>query len=86
MDSAPNDVSVSGAFEAINNVTGKNYSQFEYFGSENPKTVFVVYGSHQTTQLSNIASKLDIGLIKVRVPVPFDQDKFASVIPESAKN
>ena len=85
LDSAPNDVSVSGAFEAINNVTGKNYSQFEYFGSENPKTVFVVYGSHQTTQLSNIASKLDIGLIKVRVPVPFDQDKFASVIPESAK-
>ncbi|RCK54905.1 Sulfite reductase [NADPH] flavoprotein component [Candida viswanathii] len=85
LDSATDDASVSSALGALNKISGKNYSQFEYFGSVNPKTVFVVYGTHQTTQLAQIISKLDVGLIKVRVPVPFDQDKFADVIPESTK-
>ncbi|RLP63559.1 hypothetical protein L150_02282 [Candida albicans Ca529L] len=85
LDSAAGEVSIDAAFNALNKVTGKNYSQFEYVGSENPKTVFVVYGTHQSTQLSQIVSKLDVGLVKVRVPVPFNQEKLVQVIPQSTK-
>ena len=37
LDSAAGEVSIDAAFNALNKVTGKNYSQFEYVGSENPK-------------------------------------------------
>ena len=47
--------------------------------------MFVVYGTHQSTQLSQIVSKLDVGLVKVRVPVPFNQEKLVQVIPQSTK-
>ncbi|EMG47095.1 MET10 Sulfite reductase [NADPH] flavoprotein component [Candida maltosa Xu316] len=85
LDSATDETSIDAAFAALNKITGKQYSQFEYFGNENAKTVFVVYGTHQSTVLRQIVSKLDVGLVQIRVPVPFNQDKFAEIIPSSTK-
>ncbi|KAI3405256.2 MET10 [Candida oxycetoniae] len=86
LDSTNGDVTVNGALALLNSVTGKNYSQFEYVGDENVKTVFVVYGTFQSEQWSSIArNETEIGLVKVRVPSPFDQNKFLQSIPKSAK-
>ncbi|RLV90642.1 Sulfite reductase NADPH flavoprotein component [Spathaspora sp. JA1] len=81
------DQAIESAFTALNNVTGKSYSQFEYVGAANPETVFIVYGSHESTQVSNLISQSQdkIGLVKVRVPLPFSHAKFLSAIPQSTK-
>ncbi|CAD1811005.1 FAD binding domain family protein [Candida parapsilosis] len=85
LDSAPSaDISVDAAFGLLNQFTGKNYSQFEYLGGQNAKTVFVAYGTHVNDQWKNLVGE-DIGLIQVRVPVPFNQDVFSQVVPQSTK-
>ncbi|CAI5758062.1 unnamed protein product [Candida verbasci] len=76
--------SIDAAFELLNNLTGKNYSQFEYVGATNPKTVFVIYGFEQTKQINNLLND-ELGLIKIRVPVPFNQEKFIKSIPDSTQ-
>lgn len=77
------------AFENLNKIAGTNYKQFEYVGHEQPQTVFVVYGSNESTEVSNVISKLAnssrVGLIKVRVPLPFNQAKFIESIPKSTE-
>ncbi|CAL1213856.1 unnamed protein product [Candida parapsilosis] len=57
---------------------------FEYLGGQNAKTVFVAYGTHVNDQWKNLVGE-DIGLIQVRVPVPFNQDVFSQVVPQSTK-
>lgn len=81
------DQAVDLAFANLNELTGKSYSQFEYIGSETPESVFVIYGSHESTVVSDAISKLNgnVGLIKIRVPVPFNQEKFIAAIPKSTK-
>ncbi|CAK9439541.1 uncharacterized protein LODBEIA_P36410 [Lodderomyces beijingensis] len=81
--SASGDITVDAAFALLNKVTGKSYSQFEYNGAEDAKTVFVVYGTSLVEEWSNVVPKEDIGLIKVRAPIPFNQEKFLSLIPKS---
>lgn len=76
LDSAPPaDLSVDAAFALLNKFTGKSYSQFEYVGGKNAKTVFVAYGTHINEQWKNLINE-DIGLVQVRVPLPFNQDNF----------
>ncbi|KAI5970595.1 MET10 [Candida margitis] len=84
LDSAPSaDLSIDAAFDLLNKFTGKNYSQFEYIGGKNARTVFIAYGTHVNEQWRNVVNE-EIGLIQVRVPLPFNQNKFLSIIPESA--
>ncbi|KAG5422145.1 MET10 [Candida metapsilosis] len=81
LDSAPSaELSIDDAFKLLNKFTGKNYSQFEYLGGKNAKTVFVAYGTDINEQWKNVVNE-EIGLVQVRVPVPFSQDKFLSIIP-----
>ncbi|KAI5952510.1 MET10 [Candida jiufengensis] len=83
LDSASNlDSSIDNAFSLLSKVTGKNYSQFEYLGNENAKTVFVVYGTYISEQWKNLVND-DFGLIQIRVPVPFNQEKFLAIVPDS---
>lgn len=83
------DQALDTAFEVFNKVSGTNLSQFEYEGHSQPETVFVVYGAHEATQVSNIVAKASrstpVGVIKVRVPFPFNQQKFVAAIPASAR-
>lgn len=88
-DAAPASVedAVELAFNNLNRLAGTSYSHFDYIGSKNPETVFVIYGSHESTQLSHAISKLssDVGLLKVRVPLPFSSAKFVQLIPSSTR-
>lgn len=80
------DEAIDAAFDALNDLTGKSYSQFEYNGSANPETVFVIYGSHEASQIANVFNdNVNAGLIKVRVPLPFNQAKFLASVPASTK-
>lgn len=84
------DFAVDAAFATFNSVAGTKYSQFEYEGAQNPRTVFVVYGSYEASQVSQTVARLPelaaIGIIKIRVPVPFNADRFGAVLPSSTKN
>lgn len=78
---------VEFAFKNLNDLTGKAYSQFEYIGDSNAETVFVVYGLHESSQLLNFVSQIkgqSIGLIQIRVPLPFNVVNFVNAIPASA--
>ncbi|KAG2732796.1 hypothetical protein G9P44_003786 [Scheffersomyces stipitis] len=81
------DEAVDVAFDTLNRLTGSTYSQFEYSGARNATTVFVVYGSHESTQVGALieAGVPGVGLIKVRVPLPFNQAKFVEAIPASTR-
>ncbi|EGW32848.1 uncharacterized protein SPAPADRAFT_136605 [Spathaspora passalidarum NRRL Y-27907] len=81
------DNAIDLAFNALNNLTGKSYAPFEYVGSANPETVFIIYGSHESTQVSDLIKRSGdkIGLVKVRVPLPFNHGKFLATIPSSTK-
>lgn len=77
------------AFSVFNSVAGANLQPFEYEGHAHPETVFVVYGAHEASQVAQIVAKAQtssaIGVLKVRVPFPFNQAKFAAAIPQSAR-
>lgn len=83
------DEAVEIALRNLNNLAGTHYSQFEFIGPSDAETVFVIYGSHETTQVSQVISKLGadskVGLIKIRVPLPFNTEKFISTLPQSTK-
>lgn len=80
---------VGYALDRLNSIAGTSYAQFEYSGSISPNVVYVVYGAHEATQLASVVDRVGniakIGLVKVRVPLPFNAAKFASVVPQSAK-
>lgn len=87
-DTSSTGEAISVALGNLNKLVGTNYSEFEYSGHDKPETVFVVYGTHETTQVGAVISKLaneNIGLIKIRVPLPFNVDQFISKIPQSTK-
>lgn len=83
---ASQQAAIDAALKSLKQLTGVSYAPFEYFGAENPSTVFVVHGSHESTQLKNVVSKLSsVGLISIRIPLPFNQAKFVETIPASTK-
>lgn len=78
------------AFDTFNAVAGTNLAPFEYEGHATPETVFVVHGAHEAAQVSDLVSKAAaastrVGVVKVRVPFPFAQQKFAAAIPASTR-
>ncbi|PVH19731.1 hypothetical protein CXQ85_003588 [Candidozyma haemuli] len=80
---------VDTAFETFNKVAGTNLKPFEYVGHANPETVFVAFGAHEATELAGVISKASttspVGLVKVRVPFPFNQEQFVASVPSSAR-
>lgn len=82
----------SAALSALNSILGTDYKPFEYYGHKDATSVFVVYGSVESElfakEISELALKshLKIGVIAVRVPLPFDAEEFVSVIPESTQS
>lgn len=55
---------------------------------EHAETVFVTYGSLESELFLNLAKDKDIGpvgVIAVRVPLPFNIEKFVALIPSSAR-
>lgn len=83
------DEALDVAFSTFNSVAGSNLQPFEYEGHDRPETIFVVYGAHEASQVANIVAKAatvtPVGVLKVRVPFPFNQQKFAAAIPAFAR-
>ncbi len=74
-------------FQSIENLTGKKYSPFEYFGNENAENIIVSMGSSCQTIEEYIENNPDekIGLVKVRLYRPFLSKLFVSSLPKSTK-
>lgn len=80
---------VDHAFLNLNKVAHTNYAQFEYVGSDFAETVFVTYGAYASSLMSYVIRKLrcpKLGLIQIRLPLPFNGDKFNQTLPRSTKN
>ncbi len=73
----------------INNITGRDYKPFNYYGHENPESIIVAMGSVCETieevidYLNNKGEK--VGLIKVRLYRPFSSEYFLNVLPKTVK-
>lgn len=79
---------VTDGLSKLNTLTGCNYTPFEYAGSRTPETVFVVYGTHEATKFGEIIEKigfLNVGVVKVRIPLPFNVHEFLGTVPDSTK-
>ena len=59
----------------------------EYIGDENAKDVVVTMGSSaDVLALAQKQHKGKVGIIKVRMLKPFDEEKFIAVLPKNVKN
>ncbi|EGV63170.1 sulfite reductase [NADPH] flavoprotein component [Yamadazyma tenuis] len=78
---------VSEAFDRLSAATGLKYAPFEYVGHARPETVFVVHGSGECTKIGNVIERLaattKVGVVKVRVPLPFSFNDFIATVPKS---
>ncbi|MBO5954967.1 MAG: pyruvate:ferredoxin (flavodoxin) oxidoreductase [Clostridia bacterium] len=68
-------------------ITGRSYDTIEYIGDENAKNVVVTMGtSADVLKLAKDQYKGKVGIIKVRMLKPFDEQKFVELLPKSVKN
>lgn len=78
---------VNYALIKLNKLTGCDYAPFEYEGHVRPEVVFVAYGTNEATRMSQVVSKISdyvkVGLVKVRVPLPFNFDAFTRILPKT---
>ncbi|KAL1900453.1 sulfite reductase [NADPH] flavoprotein component [Ceratocystis pirilliformis] len=76
----------------LNNELGTDYQPFEYFGAVDAETVLIVFGSTEAQLAKQAVSRLvtefgsKVGLVNVRLYRPFAEEKFLSVLPNSARN
>ena len=74
----------------INNITGRNYKPFDYYGSEDAERVIVAMGSVCETIKDTIDYLISIGekvgLIEVHLYRPFSSKYLLDVLPKSTKS
>ncbi|CAI6490565.1 AIS_HP2_G0016460.mRNA.1.CDS.1 [Saccharomyces cerevisiae] len=73
--------------DKFNELTGLRLHNFQYFGAQDAETVFVTYGSLESELFNSVISGNDakIGLINIRVPLPFNVAKFVTHVPSTTK-
>ncbi|CDO93964.1 unnamed protein product [Kluyveromyces dobzhanskii CBS 2104] len=73
--------------DAFNENSPERLHNFQYFGDESAETVFVTYGSLESELFASVLeqSGSKVGVLAVRIPLPFDTEKFVSLIPATAK-
>lgn len=73
----------------FNQITGWELDNFNYVGNAtNPELVFVTYGSVESELFNNSLKHFDnsnYGIINIRIPLPFDTEKFLQLLPSSVK-
>lgn len=77
------------ALQQFEQITGRHYQAFEYFGSPTADRVIILMGSGVET-VQTTAEKLNeqgenVGVLKVRLYRPFSSKHFLAALPESAK-
>lgn len=76
---------VDKIFADFAKVTSRKYKKFDYFGSPNAQNVIVMMGSGSECVLECIAQNKNVGLIKVRLYRPFDEQAFIKSLPKNVK-
>ncbi len=68
-------------------ITNRSYDTIEYFGDENAKNVVVSIGtSADVLALAKKQYKGKVGIVKVRILKPFDEQNFIAKLPKNVKN
>ncbi len=71
-------------------LTGRAYKLFDYVGAEDAERVIILMGSGAEAVEESVrylnAQGERVGMIKVRLALPFDIDSFISAIPKSVKS
>ncbi len=80
---------VNNYMENINEITGRNYKPFNYYGSPTAKNIIVAMGSvcetiKETVDYLN-SQGLDYGVIEVHLYRPFSSKYFLKILPQSVK-
>ncbi|HXH37099.1 MAG TPA: pyruvate:ferredoxin (flavodoxin) oxidoreductase, partial [Thermoanaerobaculia bacterium] len=75
--------------ERFARVTGRAYAPFEYHGAPDAERVVIVLGSaaealHETVDVLRAEGE-SVGVLKVRLYRPFDNERFLAALPESAR-
>lgn len=76
---------VNTYMQRINEITGKDYKPFNYYGDKNASKVIVAMGSVCDTIKEVIDNEEDLGLIEVHLYRPFSKKYFMDVMPKTVK-
>lgn len=77
---------VNSYMEKINELTGRDYKPFNYYGSNDATNVIVAMGS-VTDTIKLVVEKLkNVGLIEVHLYRPFSREYLLKVLPKTVKN
>ncbi|GAX72117.1 sulfite reductase subunit alpha [Saccharomyces cerevisiae] len=81
------DAAFDDVLDKFNELTGLRLHNFQYFGAQDAETVFITYGSLESELFNSAISgnNSKIGLINVRVPLPFNVAKFVTHVPSTTK-
>ena len=76
---------VNDYMQKINEITGKNYKPFNYYGDKNATKVIVAMGSVCDTIKEVIDNEEGLGLVEVHLYRPFSKKYFFDVMPKTVK-
>lgn len=76
---------VNNYMQKINEITGKNYKPFNYYGDKDASKVIVAMGSVCDTIKEVVQNEKGLGLVEVHLYRPFSKKYFFDVIPKTVK-
>lgn len=76
---------IDDCFKKFKQVTGRKYSKFDYFGNKNAENIVVMMGSGSEAMFEMTQKHKNLGLVRVHLYRPFDEEAFRAAIPKSAK-
>lgn len=76
---------VNSYMQKINEITGKDYKPFNYYGDKNARKVIVAMGSVCDAIKEVIDNEENLGLIEVHLYRPFSKKYFMDVLPKTVK-
>lgn len=76
---------VNDYMEKINQITGKSYKPFNYYGDKNASKIIVAMGSVCETIKEVVDNEEKLGLIEVHLYRPFSKKYFMDVVPRTVK-
>lgn len=76
---------VNKYMQKINEITGKDYKPFNYYGDKNATKIIVAMGSVCDTIREVVNNEEGLGLVEVHLYRPFSKKYFMDVIPRTVK-
>lgn len=83
-----NESTIDQVITKFNEFTGSHLHNFQYNGdSTKDEIVFVTFGSVESELFASTLQRFNtsVGVLNVRIPIPFDQDQFITNLPKTTK-